>query len=117
MNARTPLPQRRRNATVDAAFRGQPLSVTVGFDDSGAAREVFANGPREGSDMQHLLADACVVISIALQSGIAPAALARSLGTVPDWSSGTEGRAPASPIGVILACVSGASAPDLERGP
>lgn len=117
MNARVPLPQRRRNATVDAAFRGQPLSVTVGFDAAGAPREVFANGPREGSDMQHVIADACVVISIALQNGVAPAALMRSLGSVPDWSLGQEGRAPASPIGVILGCVTGAAAPAIGGAP
>lgn len=99
---RTPLPGRRPSWTSTILYRDQPLEVTVGFDPAGEPREVFATGPREGSDMAHVLADACVVISIALQHDIPAVALTKSLGTVPCWRNGEEGQAPASPIGAIL---------------
>jgi hypothetical protein len=102
---RTPLPQRRRSLTADIEHRGQQITVAIGFDEAGAPREVFANGPKEGSDMQHILSDACVVISIALQCGVTPAALAHSLGTVPGWIDGREQSIPASPVGAILGIV------------
>lgn len=102
---RTPLPHRRPSLTRDLTFRGQPLTVTVGFDPEGRAKEVFAVGPKEGSDMAHTIADACVVISIALQHGIAPAELAKSLGSVPSRGAGEERAAPASVIGAVLGCL------------
>lgn len=95
---RQSLPNRRPAATVEASFG----TVTIGYDLAGRPKEVFANGPREGSQMQHILADACVVISIALQHGVAPAALAKSLGTVPAWDNGKPTTAPASPIGELM---------------
>lgn len=106
---RTQLPTRRRNETRQITYRQATWMVTVGFDSAGAPREVFATGPKEGSDMQHVLSDACVVISIALQHGIAPAELSKSLGVIP----GFQGEEPASPIGAVLRCVSGSSAPAL----
>lgn len=78
---------------------GQNLTVTIGYDLAGVPREVFASGPKEGSDVLHVLSDACVVISIALQHGITAAGLARSMGTVPDWSGKPV---PASVIGVLV---------------
>ena len=108
---RATLPDRRRNETRTILHREQPIEVTVGFDAAGSPREVFATGPREGSDMQHVLSDACVVISIALQSDIPPVSLAKSLGTVPAIRDGVEVDAPASPIGAILGVVMAASLP------
>ena len=99
---RIPLPNRRPSATVDVAFG----TVTVGFDALGQPREVFANGPKEGSDMQATIADACVVISIALQHGVPPAALGKSLGSVPDWNGAIR---PASAIGIIVAAIAEAA--------
>lgn len=109
---RTALPHRRRNETRTIQHREQPIEVTVGFDAEGQPREVFATGPREGSDMQHVLSDACVLISLALQHDIAPVALAKSLGTVPAFNDGEEVEAPASPIGAILRVVMAASLPE-----
>jgi hypothetical protein len=111
MTSRTPLPSRRRCETHAIDWRGAPLTVCIGFDDGGAPREVFVDGPREGSDIQHQLADACVVISIALQHDVPPALLLKSLGAVPDWSSGEQRPAPASVIGAVLRVVAAASLP------
>lgn len=96
------LPNRRPNATALVAWQGREIAVSVGFDPAtGAPREVFASGPKEGSDMLATLADACVVISLALQHGASPAALARSLLKVPAGFDG-DGEAPASVIGAVV---------------
>lgn len=52
--------------------------------------------------MQSTLADACVLISIALQHGITTHQLAKSLARVPDVFAGGDATLPASPIGAIL---------------
>lgn len=103
MTARTRLPNRRPAATAEVIWRtadGQhAFTVTAGFDASGTIAEVFyADGQKSGSMLQHTIQDACVVISIALQHGVALADLAHSLGRVP---LGDED-APASPIGAIV---------------
>ena len=71
---------------------------------TGAPMEVFADTTK-GGQMAATLADACVVISIALQHGIGVDALSKSLGRVPVlW--GAEGQdAPASPVGAILEAI------------
>ena len=73
--------------------------------DAGRPLEVFADGQKTGSTMAAFIDDACIVISIALQHGVAPAALARSLSTVPVWVNGVKGEGPASPVGAILAAL------------
>lgn len=80
-------------------WAGSEFSVSVGFwPDNGQPAEVFAAGSKTGSDMQTLLADSCVILSLALQYGIEPGALLHSLARVP--ASKTES-APASIIGTI----------------
>ncbi len=100
---RVRLPDRRRNLVRDIAFGGQTFTVSVGYDDAGQPLEVFTDGQKTGSTMAAFIDDACIVISIALQHGIAPDALARSLSTVPVWENGVKGEGPASPVGAILA--------------
>lgn len=102
---RTPLPHRRPNITRAAEWDGHAFTVTIGIDPAtGQPAEVFADTQR-GGQMQATLADACVLISIALQHGIGVEALSKSLGRVPVlW--GPEGQdAPASPVGAILEAV------------
>ena len=99
---RIPLDDRRRAVTQNLEHGGHAFTLTIGVDNAGAPREVFAKGPKTGTSLAHVLDDACVLISLALQHGIEPRALEKSLGTVPDYS-GVHG--PASPIGAILAAV------------
>lgn len=99
---RLTLPPRRRNVTQKVVFRQRDFTLTIGYDAAGRAKEVFAGGHLEGSDMQATIADACVVISVALQHGVAADALAKSLGTVPVWGPKGDTEAPASVIGAIL---------------
>jgi hypothetical protein len=85
---------------------GQPFecAVGIGFHLDGRVAEVFASDLKIGSAMRTLLEDACVITSIALQSGVAPEALGRSLGRVPVLESED---APASIIGAIVAVLVG----------
>lgn len=100
---RSPLPARRRALTVDLDHGGQRFAVTVGFDGSGQLREVFAGSQRVGAQIDHILADACVVISLALQFGASPSDLERSLGRVPALGiDGGPATAPASVVGTIV---------------
>jgi hypothetical protein len=94
----------------DIAFGGQTFTVCVGYDDAGHPLEVFADGQKTGSSMAAFIDDACIVISIALQHGLTPAALARSLSTVPVWANGARDEGPASPVGAILAALEPAPA-------
>ena len=103
---RTRLPHRRPALTIDTAWQGHPLTVTVGMMPNGTPGEVFAQ-TAHGGQMQDAIADACVLISIALQHGVQPADLAKSLGRVPHWANGIETDAPASPVGTILEVIEG----------
>lgn len=113
---RTALPTRRQNIAHELTFDGQTFTVCVGFDSAGAAREVFADGHKEGSAMQAFLDDACIVVSIALQHGIAPVELAHSLGTVPGFENGVEVDKHASPVGAIMGAVAGSVLPQILGG-
>lgn len=59
--------------------------VTIGVDiTTGQPVEVFyADGQRLGSQLQHSIQDACVLISLLLQYGVAPHSLEKSLSSVP----------------------------------
>lgn len=105
---RKSLPNRRPNISAAANWQGHAFTVTVGFDDQFEPREVFADHAK--GDMAATLADACVIISIALQHGIEVTALGRSLGSVPAWINGEQTDAPASPIGTIIAEIRRAAA-------
>lgn len=102
---RKTLPARRPNVTLSIEWNGHPLEVTIGFDPAtGGPSEVFANTPK-GGDMQAALADASVILSIALQHGIAPADLAKSLGRVPVFTGEEGATGPASPVGAIVEAI------------
>ena len=107
--SRTQLPNRRPSLTVETEWQGHPITVTVGYDQTGEPKEVFANAAK-GGQMQGTLADACVIISIALQHGITPDALGKSLGRVPDLLRGADATDHASPLGAVLAVVAGGAA-------
>lgn len=104
------LPNRRPAITETLVVEGQHVEVTVGFaPESGAVREVFLAAGKTGSMLDSLLADAAVSISVALQHGVPPAALAKSVGRVPSAPATPDalnqlvsGSQPASLIGAAL---------------
>lgn len=107
--AREVLPPRRMNASVAAEFEGMPLTICIGFDLAGRPLEVFASGHKSGSTLQRLIDDACVLVSLALQHGVAAEALGKSLGRLPVWRGGAPVEGPASAIGLIVEAVTEAS--------
>lgn len=102
---RETLPQRRPNITRSIEWQGRALDVTIGFDPAtGEPREVFVNVPK-GGDMQAALADASVLLSVALQHGISPAELGKSLGRVPVLWAEEGATGPASPVGAVVEAI------------
>ena len=109
-STRQRLPNRRPAHTEALEVAGQSFTATVGFDpESGLPRELFLTAGKEGSMLNALLADAAVVISIALQNGVPAAALAKSIGRLPAGPVAPAGldhapvqKVPASPIGAAL---------------
>ncbi len=107
---RAHLPNRRPSHLETLEVAGQTFEVCVGFDPAtGEPREVFLNGAKEGSQFLVLMADAAILISIALQHGIRPAAMAKSMNRLPplEVEPGSleqlgASMAPASPIGAAL---------------
>jgi hypothetical protein len=70
--------------------------VTIGFDlSTGKIGEVFTHGAKIGSAMDGILDDACITLSLLLQHGVEPAALAASMGRL------GNGKTPASIIGAL----------------
>ena len=108
------LPNRRPAHTEALEVGGQAFTACIGFDpETGRPRELFLTAGKEGSMLNALLAESAVVISIALQSDIPPAALAKSIGRLPiipvlpaDLDKPHSGQEPASPIGAALDLVS-----------
>lgn len=102
---RATLPSRRPNATRAVRWDGHEFSVTIGFDPAtGQPAEVFADVAK-GGQMQCTIADACVLTSIALQHGITPADLAKSLGRVPVFTGDEGATGPASPVGAVVEAI------------
>ena len=114
------LPNRRPSRTETLEVAGQTFTATVGFDpEDGRPCEVFLTAGKEGSLINSMLADAAVVISVALQHGVSAKALAKSVGRLPegqvkpaDLDEGRPARIPASPIGAALDLVA-----SLEHAP
>ena len=93
MTIRQPLPNRRRTITESRDWCGRPLIVSVGIDDHGVVREVFADHAKSGSDADASLDDSLVVVSLALQSGWSIGDILRHLGR-----EGTDVTAPAASV-------------------
>ncbi len=83
--ARARLPNRRPSHLETLEVDGQVITACIGFDPTtGQPREVFLNGGKEGSQFDAILADAATIISVALQYGVPIAALAKSVGRMPN---------------------------------
>lgn len=99
---RTKLPNRRPNETVKIEHKGLTFFVTVGYDpETGSPMEVFGSTARSGSDFAALLNDACVAVSILLQSGVKPSEIAKSMHWSPVVGDSAKRQEPASVIGKI----------------
>ena len=72
------LPQRRSSETFGLRFWGQPFTVTVGFYSDGMPGEVFI-GCKIGNDIESIARDAGVLLSLALQHGVAVETIAHAV--------------------------------------
>lgn len=92
------LPDRRRQISTEIAWGEGALSQTwtlsVGLDDERNVKEIFVTSILGGSDMEALVDDACVAISLLLQHGMDIAEVAKHLGR--------EGVNPDAPAASIL---------------
>jgi hypothetical protein len=100
---RARLPNRRPSVIRTVVWHEPDGSATectigIGYHLNGRVAEVFASDLKIGSGMRSLLEDAAVIMSIALQHGVAPEELVRSMGRQPISETET---APASLIGAI----------------
>ena len=94
--SRRRLPSRRPCITVEIAHGGCVYAVILGFDPADSwLGEVFAHGAKVGSAMDGILDYAGIALSLLLQNGVEPAALASSMGRLGD------GTTPASIIGAL----------------
>ena len=92
---RARLPNRRPLETTELVeANGRVWMLGVGFDAAGKAREVFLKGTKEGSELELIAEDACVLASLLLQSGTDAAFLAERLGRA--------GGRPATFVGAML---------------
>lgn len=93
---RQQLPNRRPAVTMELIHDFRSYSVTIGLDvANNRIGEVFTHGAKIGSSMDAILDDACVTLSLLLQHGFEPSALAASMGRLGDR------KAPASIIGAL----------------
>lgn len=97
------LPPRRPSETRRLHWAGRTIFVTIGYDpSSGAPREIFYNGGyRSGSDMEALVSDLCIALSVMLQhEGVTASTLGKSMGEAFDTLTGEP--VPASILGLLL---------------
>ena len=103
---REKLPNRRRLERHHLSVADHEIEVDIGYTAAGEPGEVFIAGLGTGSQLSHLAQDAATLISLALQHGIRPTVLAKSIAreqAIPDASLalGDVGK-PATMIGAVL---------------
>ena len=102
-SGRRRLPNRRFSETRKLIWRDRTIYVNVGYDPGGLEpKEVFyADGYRSGADMEALVSDLCIAISVMLQhDGVTAATLRKSMGVAFDQRTGNP--MPASILGLLL---------------
>ena len=103
---RVRLPNRRPSELVTIDWAGSEYTLGFSRDSNGAVIEVFLTGAKSGGDLDALLNDASVLLSIGLQHGASIEELRKSLAR--DGATG----GPASIIGAALAEI---AAPQIGR--
>jgi hypothetical protein len=89
------LPQRRCSETRSLRFRNRTLTITVGFYPTGEIGEVFTDMARSGEDLAVIANDIPILLSLALQHGVALATIRHAI------SRDSSGEA-ASVVGAII---------------
>ena len=100
---RTPPRPRRPSRTRKLSWKGQSVFVTIGYrDDHLTPCEIFYDsGYRSGSDMEVLVSDLCIALSVMLQHpGVTAEGLGKSMSERVELRTGAVG--PASILGLLL---------------
>lgn len=103
-DTRRPPAPRRPSESRRLAWNGGRVFVTVGYrDDHLTPCEIFYDsGYRSGSDMELLVSDLCIALSVMLQQeGVTAASLAKSMSQSFDLRTGKP--EPGSILGLLLA--------------
>lgn len=106
---RTKLPSRRHCITRKVCFSSSSgveheFLLSYGLDAEGTVREVFcADDYTIGTDINAILSDGCILISLYLQTGGEPERLVRSLGQ--ERPPGQDHGPPSSLLGAIALAV------------
>lgn len=95
MIARDRLPNRRYHETVEFDHDGQHYVAGMGFYADGRLAELFLNAGKAGTAVETNARDAAILLSLALQHGVAPDEIRHTLTRDP------RGR-PLGPVGVLL---------------
>ncbi|MYE03280.1 MAG: hypothetical protein F4Y03_18800 [Alphaproteobacteria bacterium] len=101
------LPPRRLSENRKLVWKGQTIFLTVGYGPDGTKpKELFYSaGYRGGSDMEALVSDLCVLLSVVLQlDGVTAAGFRKSMSETFDLRTGDP--MPASILGLLLEEVS-----------
>ena len=93
---RQQLANRRYAETFEFDHYNVPFTVTYGRNMRDQIKEVFINGGKIGSGLEVMINDAATLISLALQFGVTPRELLKSMRRDPNGKL-------ASQIGLILA--------------
>ena len=103
-------PARRHAETRRIRWKDQTVHISIGYDASGLTPvEIFYSaGYRSGADMETLVSDLCIALSVMIQhEGITAASLSKSMSTAFDLRTGKRGAG--SILGLLLT--------ELERAP
>ena len=65
--ARAGLPDRRPHFSHTMQFCGRSYLVGIGYDSEGQAREVWGDGAHQGSELDAMIDDGCILMSLLLQ--------------------------------------------------
>ena len=103
-DTRRPPAPRRPSESRRLEWKGVRVFVTIGYRaDFITPCEIFYDsGYRSGSDMEVLVSDLCIALSVMLQQeGVTAESLSKSMSTAFDARTGTE--TPGSVLGLLLA--------------
>lgn len=78
------LPPRRSNRTIECMFYEFRFQLLVGYYSDGRIGEVTFAGPRRGSALCYIVADACAIISELLQRYVSIETLTELVGRTED---------------------------------
>lgn len=109
--SRRQLPSRRQCSVHEFELDGHSCVVTLGYYADGTPGEVFLTSGKSGSTIDAVLSDAAILASLALQHGVPPETLAKSMGR-------RTRRRRASVVGAamdILACAASVSPFEVSR--